>query len=542
MTSWQKNTPRWQYVGFIILLSLFTSTMALMFLWSQVQARGIASGAGNCGTFEQAIQLAEDGDFIPQMIPAKDSGNAVITKNLRLSGGWFPDTNCDTNNQEFTETIDFLSHGFSYHAPITRSELNNSGSVLVLEDTNDPTFPNLDKLIVEHFILETNGNPTNGGGVRGVISDSAEVLLDNIFFDDNFVRDYGGGIYLEIRGGSHLQIEDSLFDFNEADDFNGGGLYIELYNNSSLTIDNSVFTNNSANRGGGFEVHLFDDSELIIRNSEFEDNRTMLVSQSAGGGYIQMEGGRVTIENSKFTTNNTGQNGGGLYLNMIGGEVQINNTVFDGNLADNQPDSKGGGLYAEMDGGNISILGGAFRNNTASGSGGGLYVASVGSNNTTVRISGTYFNNNSPNNYQFVQSGSGTLTSSVLDNTVYLPSILNNTDSTIKSAEILSLTLDANFNYVVNFEVHNFVPDTKNYHVHFFFDTVLPKYAGTELCPYPSDPTQCKWKLYGGSSPFTKYSFSERPFGPYGAEKMCILVADSQHRILLNSGNCVKLP
>jgi hypothetical protein len=48
--------------------------------------------------------------------------------------------------------------------------------------------------------------------------------------------------------------------------------------------------------------------------------------------------------------------------------------------------------------------------------------------------------------------------------------------------------------------------------------------------------------LYGGPSPFTGYSFADRPFGPDGAEQMCILVANPDHSVRLGTGNCVKLP
>lgn len=541
MSSEQIEKKRWHHIGFIILVGGVTAVITLSLLWSSTYAGFFTGGAGNCGNFSEAVNLAEDGDIVAQMIPARDSGGAVITKNLRISGGWFPQVNCDENNQEFTETVDFLGYGFTYQAPFTRSELNHSGSVLVLEDTNDPTFPNLDKLIIENMVLGTDGTPLDGGGINGVISNSSALLLDNVFFDDNFARDYGGGINLEVHGNSHVIIEDSLFDFNEADDFYGGGFYMELYD-SSLTISNTIFTSNRANRGGGFEVHLYGNSELIIRNSQFEGNSTALVTQSAAGGYIYMEGGHVTIENSSFSSNNTGQNGGGLYLNMIDGEVDINGTVFDGNLADNQTDSKGGGLYAEMDGGSISILGGAFNNNVADGTGGGLYIESVGNSSANVTIAGATFDNNSPNNYQFNQSGSGSLETTIMNNNIFLPTALNNVDSNFQYAEILSVTLDASNNYVIDFEAYNFVPDTSNIHVHFFFDTVEPQYAGTALCPYPSDPNQCQWKLYGGPSPYTGYNFAERPFGPYGAEKMCVLVADADHSVRLGTGNCVKLP
>ena len=533
MNQWHTKMKRWQRLGLTLLLGFVMAGMTLFILWSNAFAGYFAGGAGGCGNFVDSVAATEVGDAVFQMIPTRDSGGAVITKDMRIMGGWFPTINCAEANQVFSTTADFLDYGFIYQAPISRSGLDHNGSVLTLEDPNSPNFPTLNKLIVEHMTLRTVGTPTEGGGINGIISDSAEVLLDNVYFDDNYARDYGGGLNLEVWGNSSLRIEDSLFDLNEADDFNGGGLYVELHQGSYMTIENTIFTNNTAVRGGAFEIHLFDDSELFIRNSEFDDNFTGLVTNSAAGGYIFMEEGRVIIENSRFSSQNTGQNGGGLYIVMTNGEVEIQNTVFDGNLADNQPDSKGGGLYAEMNGGTMTIQGGTFANNVSTDAGGGLYVESVGNSPATVNIVGTEFVNNTPNPYQFVQSGSGAFNTMVLVENIYLPAILNDPQP-VQTARILSITLNANNEYVVAFETDNYEPALPGVHVHFFFDTVTTNEAGV--------PGSGPWIAYGGSSPFTQYGFADRAIGPYGAEKMCILVANQNHSIRPGTGNCIKLP
>lgn len=522
----------------ILLSSTFMVLITLALLWSNVYARRTASGAGGCGNFIDAIAQAKDGDTIDQMIPAKDTDSAVITKNLRIVGGWEPTVNCDEANQTFTTTTDFLNYGFLYKAPQVRSELNaNSNSVLILEDTNAPGFPNLDKLVLEHLTLNngsSGGSPIYGGGISGTISGTTEVLLDNLFFESNYARDDGGGVKLELWGDSHLIIEDSLFELNEAQNVNGGGLHIKLHNNAKLTIDNTAFTNNSAIEGGGFAIYTFDNSEVVIRHSQFQENRTHLTGNSAAGGQIIMEGGHVLIENTMFSNNNAGQNGGGLYLDMTGGEVEIINSSFIGNEADNNNDSKGGGLYARMDGGHLVIRGGKFADNTTvgnstSGQAGGLYAEGVGAVSSKLDLINVAFANNLPTNHQFM----GNLQTTILDQSIYLPMIVDNASSTVESAEITSITLDASFNYIVNFKTYNFVPGSTT-HVHFFFDTVAAEEAGV--------PGSGPWKLYRGTSPFTEYTFAQRPDGPYGAEKMCVLVANADHSIRLNTGNCVKLP
>jgi len=96
---------------------------------------------------------------------------------------------------------------------------------------------------------------------------------------------------------------------------------------------------------------------------------------------------------------------------------------------------------------------------------------------------------------------------------------------------ITSITLENN-QYVVNYEVGNF--QGSSMHVHMFFNTVSPDQAGS--------PGKGPWKLtYGqyGNPPFTQYGPANKPAD---ATQMCSLVANGNHSVIPNSGNCVNLP
>lgn len=86
--------------------------------------------------------------------------------------------------------------------------------------------------------------------------------------------------------------------------------------------------------------------------------------------------------------------------------------------------------------------------------------------------------------------------------------------------------------YIVDYDVHNF--DTPGLHVHIFFNNVPPEQAGSP----GSGPWKLTWGSYG-DPPFTQYILSNRPAN---ATQMCALVANPNHSIQLNSGNCVDLP
>lgn len=85
--------------------------------------------------------------------------------------------------------------------------------------------------------------------------------------------------------------------------------------------------------------------------------------------------------------------------------------------------------------------------------------------------------------------------------------------------------------YVVAYETFDFTETLPGMHVHFFFDTVPPDQAGV--------PGNGPWILYGGPRPFTGYAVADRPAA---AEEMCILVANADHSVQANSGNCYPLP
>ncbi len=96
---------------------------------------------------------------------------------------------------------------------------------------------------------------------------------------------------------------------------------------------------------------------------------------------------------------------------------------------------------------------------------------------------------------------------------------------------IVEITLDTSNNYVVKYETFGYTEVLPGMHIHFFFDTVSQDQAGS--------PGSGPWKIYGGPSPFAQYGVANRPAS---ATQMCALVANSNHSIQFDSGNCVDLP
>jgi len=115
------------------------------------------------------------------------------------------------------------------------------------------------------------------------------------------------------------------------------------------------------------------------------------------------------------------------------------------------------------------------------------------------------------------------------------PTITNTPTATVPAgipfARINSITINDQNRYVIEYETFEFTEVLPGMHLHFFFNTVSPENAGS--------PGSGPWILYGGPRPFTGYRVSDRPSA---ATQMCILVANSNHTVQPNSGNCMDLP
>ncbi len=101
----------------------------------------------------------------------------------------------------------------------------------------------------------------------------------------------------------------------------------------------------------------------------------------------------------------------------------------------------------------------------------------------------------------------------------------------VKFVRINMITLGPQNQYVVEYETFEYKESPAGQHVHFFFDNIQLKDAG--------QPGSGPWKNYGGPRPFTGYGPVNRP---QDAALLCALVANPNHTIDPQSGNCFPLP
>ncbi|MBC8332196.1 MAG: serine/threonine protein kinase [Anaerolineae bacterium] len=95
---------------------------------------------------------------------------------------------------------------------------------------------------------------------------------------------------------------------------------------------------------------------------------------------------------------------------------------------------------------------------------------------------------------------------------------------------INSIMLDGS-TYVVEYETFEYTEILPGMHVHFYFNNFTQEQVGAG--------GGGSWFLYGGPRPFRGFTTNNRPAS---ATQMCAIVANPNHTIILDTGNCVDLP
>jgi hypothetical protein len=152
-----------------------------------------------------------------------------------------------------------------------------------------------------------------------------------------------------------------------------------------VTIRGSAFRRNKAvgdssgwyNKGGG--IYIWSVSPQVhIENTRFERNEATL----EGGALWVVSGGQVTVENSRFVGNRTGDHGegGAIWVSLPvseeggqAGSMAIRNSA----ILDNRAGSRGaGGIYVgggrPCDSGTLKLVNVTIAGNTTTGTGGGI--------------------------------------------------------------------------------------------------------------------------------------------------------------------------
>lgn len=330
---------RLRQLGLAGLLAGLLVAVSLALLYWNVLAKASGSGANGCLSLQQAVTASAAGDTILVMpVDFGSLGGVIISKNLIIQGGWkAPAIGC--NPGPFDTITDAINiGGYVYSPTLYGGYRPQFGKGIIIS-------PTVSALLIQQMSFDLSAS--YGAGISGVISNGAQIHLENLKIGGVSTGPPLEGINLEVRGGSRLIISDTTINF--------------------INVSSAI---------GGLTIHVYDTSEVLIHNTRLVSNRTL---NSGGGAQIIVHNtGRVTVTHSSFIGNQAANNGGGLAITGDpNGRVWIINSV----LAENTAGGSGAGIF--INGPTADIIHSTIASPTLN-SRQGIYIAGG-----TVRINNT---------------------------------------------------------------------------------------------------------------------------------------------------------
>ena len=272
------------------------------------------------------------------------------------------------------------------------------------------------------------GRGTAGSGAAG-----GDLQINNSIFEDNDALTQNGGAIFS-NGLVDITIRNSIFRNNSA---GGSGAITTV---GSLRIENSTFTGNAATGSSTGAISFGFSGSAVIVNTVFDGN-----SSVNGGGAIGHYDSRtsMTLSGVTVTNNSTGAAGGGIGNS---GSMTIVDSTISGNSAPGG-NGNGGGIYQGATA--LTIFGSTISGNNAV-RGGGIYrqggtfniTNSTVSGNTSVQEAGGIANPTALNNVTITGNtsnnnrGSGIFTSGfTMKNTILAGNNGNDCESSSGTSE-----------------------------------------------------------------------------------------------------------
>lgn len=280
----------------------------------------------------------------------------------------------------------------------------------------------------------------NGGGIycRSYIQDIPSVLTisDQVHIANNQANSSGGGIWFsgfrdDSNAASVLTLAgNALISGNQA--VNGAGIYFYSSNTGdrfAITESTSITQNTATQNGGGCNIQA---NKVPVNFSADNASITNNTAGTGGGIYLLTASGanvnfsKTTITGNKAVNGASGS-GGGIWINNQSPDSEVFATLTDMILENNQASAHAGGmaLYAGSGTFTFHMTGGTVSNNLALQEGGGLVISNEGSGNLTFEQ--TIFSQNTANGsgggVYYASTGEGTSSTFTMTGT----SIFSNT-------------------------------------------------------------------------------------------------------------------
>jgi hypothetical protein len=252
---------------------------------------------------------------------------------------------------------------------------SGDGGGLSFDGDEDPT----NSLSVAGSQIKDNAanrtNSSKGGGiyVEHTNDEAGVSIVDSTISGNHAGEDGGGFAVASVASGGSLTIANSTISGNDAL-YDGGGIDINsVVSGATVHITNShIETNTAFYYGGGIRIGSVDAGADVTLAGSFVSGNT---SDDDGGGiYIEDLSGAVSILDTEIADNTSSNAGGGISVNSLEPEAAL--TVDGSTILRNDAGDDGGGISVDYNRGSVAIVNTPITENTADGSGGGVFLRS----------------------------------------------------------------------------------------------------------------------------------------------------------------------
>ena len=231
----------------------------------------------------------------------------------------------------------------------------------------------------------TGNNAANGGAVYAL----GTVNVTGSDISDNEASGQGGGLYVGETGAMTMSGGNIGGESSANTAAQGAGMYLA----GTGRFTGGTIAYNEANTAGG---GVYATADVTLSGATLSNNSAGNTTTAGNGGGMYMSSGKLTVStgtiraNSANAVGDEGGLGGGMYVGngasiaMTGGNI---GTSENANTA-----ASGAGVYLAADSGASTFTGGTIAYNAATKAGGGLYTA------VDVELSGVNVANNGANN------------------------------------------------------------------------------------------------------------------------------------------------
>ena len=212
---------------------------------------------------------------------------------------------------------------------------------------------------------------TAGGAIFS--ADRSHITVQQSLFKENTATDSGGAIHMQKTRGSFVNC---TFERNSAKSHPHKIVYggaICSSHRSNITVQQSLFKENTATHSGG-AIHMQKTRGSFV-NCTFERNSAKSHPHKMvyGGAICSRDRSNITVQQNLFKENTATYSGGAIDMQKTRGSFV--NCTFERNSAKSHPHKMVyGGAICSRDRSNITVQQSLFKENTATHSGGAIYM------------------------------------------------------------------------------------------------------------------------------------------------------------------------